>query len=284
MDEQSKSQYGQTSQENQQMPQNVQALQENQQMPQYGQPQYSQPQYSQPGQSWQQPGQPQNVQSPQWNDQMPQYGQPQYGQLGQLWQQPGQPQNIQSPQWSQQMPQYGQPQYSQLGQPWQQPYDTPMGYMGYENRQDTRTDVKKGSTHIPNILNIVGIIMALVSVFLPYAHIGSDVRTVSGVFGITVLSFIIVPIVILADVICAFIDKAVCYIVDLIISIAVGGALILEFVLALIDLKKMDPWEEIGLSFGSWFSVAAALLLLASVPVWWIISRKKKNADASEQN
>lgn len=159
-----------------------------------------------------------------------------------------------------------------------------MGYMGYENRQDIRTDVKKGSTHIPNILNIVGIIMALVSVFLPYAHIGSDVRTISGVFGITVLSLIIVPIFILADVICAFIDKAVCYIVDLIISIAVGGALILEFVLALIDLRKMDPWEEIGLSFGSWFSVVAALLLLASVPVWWVISRKKKKSDASEQN
>ncbi len=258
MDEQSKSQYGQTLQENQQMPQNVQALQGNQQMPQYGQPQYSQPE-----QMWQQPYQQQNSQVPQWSQQVPQYGQPQH---------------------SQPVLQYGQPQYSQPGQPWQQTYDKTMGYMGYENRQDTHADVKKGHTHIPNILNIVGMIMALVSVFLPYAHIGSDVRTISGVFGITVLSLIIAPIVILADVICAFIDKAVCYIVDLIISIAVGGALILEFVLALIDLKKMDPWEEIGLSFGSWFSVAAALLLLASVPVWWIISRKKKNADASEQN
>ena len=255
MDEQSKSQYGQTLQENQQMPQNVQALQGNQQMPQYGQPQYSQPE-----QMWQQPYQQQNSQVPQWSQQVPQYGQPQH---------------------SQPVLQYSQPQYSQ---PWQQTYDKPMGYMGYENRQDTHTDVKRGHTHIPNILNIVGMIMALVSVFLPYAHIGSDVRTISGVFGITVLSLIIAPIVILADVICAFIDKAVCYIVDLIISIAVGGALILEFVLALIDLRKMDPWEEIGLSFGSWFSVATALLLLASVPVWWIISRKKKNADASEQN
>ncbi len=239
-------------------------------MPQNGQPQYSQPmqnqQYDRPVQN-------------QYAQQNQQYGQPE-----QMWQQPYQQQNSQASQWSQPVPQYGQPQNSQPGQPWQQPYDNPMGYMGYENRQDTRADVKKGSTHIPNILNIVGIIMALVSVFLPYAHIGSDVRTISGVFGITVLSFIIVPIVILADVICAFIDKAVCYIVDLIISIAVGGALILEFVLALIDLKKMDPWDEIGLSFGSWFSMAAALLLLASVPVWWIISRKKKNTDASEQN
>ncbi len=254
-----------------------------QQTPQYGQPmqnqyaqqnqQYDRPvqnQYAQQNQQYGQPMQNQYVQ------QIPQYSQPE-----QMWQQPYQQQNSQASQWSQPVPQYGQP---QNGQPGQQPYDNPMGYMGYENRQDTRADVKKGSTHIPNILNIVGIIMALVSVFLPYAHIGSDVRTISGVFGITVLSFIIVPIVILADVICAFIDKAVCYIVDLIISIAVGGALILEFVLALIDLKKMDPWEEIGLSFGSWFSVAAALLLLASVPVWWIISRKKKNADASEQN
>ena len=237
MDEQSKSQYGQTSQGNQQMPQ------------------YGQPQYNQPEQTWQQPYQQQNSQVTQWSQQVPQHSQPAL--------------------------QYSQPQYSQ---PWQQTYDKPMGYMGYENRQDTHADVKKGHTHIPNILNIVGMIMALVSVFLPYAHIGSDVRTISGVFGITVLSLLIAPIVILADVICAFIDKAVCYIVDLIISIAVGGALILEFVLALIDLRKMDPWEEIGLSFGSWFSVATALLLLASVPVWWIISRKKKNADVSEQN
>ena len=231
------------------------------------------PQY---GQSVQQPYQPQS-----------QYGQPA--------QQPYQPQSqysqgaqpMQTP--YQQMPQYGQPTQqpyqpqSQYGQPVQPtPYNNPMGYMGYENRQNIPDDVKKGSTHVPNMLNLIGIIMAVVSVFIPYAYMGTDARSIVGVFGINVLSMLVVAVVIIADVICAFINKAGCYIADLVISIVVGGILIFEFVLSLIDLGKLDAVANARLGVGAWISVAAALFMLISVPIWWTISRKKDKAEKQD--
>ena len=248
-----------------------------QQTPQYGQPAQQpyqpQAQYSRGAQSMQSPYQ-----------RMPQYGQPA--------QQPYQPQAqysqgaqpMQPP--YQQMQQYGQPTQqpyqpqSQYGQPVQPtPYNNPMGYMGYENRQNIPGDVKKGSTHVPNVLNLIGIIMAVVSVFIPYAYMGTDARSIVGVFGINVLSMLVVAVVIIADVICAFINKAGCYIADLVISIAVGGILIFEFVLSLIDLGKLDAAANARLGVGAWISVAAALFMLISVPIWWTISRKKDKAE-----
>ena len=232
---------------------------------------------------------------------MPQYGQPvqqpyqPQSQYGQPAQQPYQPQSqysqgaqpMQTP--YQQMPQYGQPAQqpyqpqSQYGQPVQPtPYNNPMGYMGYENRQNIPDDVKKGSTHVPNMLNLIGIIMAVVSVFIPYAYMGTDARSIVGVFGINVLSMLVVAVVIIADVICAFINKAGCYIADLVISIVVGGILIFEFVLSLIDLGKLDAVANARLGVGAWISVAAALFMLISVPIWWTISRKKDKAEKQD--
>ena len=248
-----------------------------QQMPQYGQPvqQPYQPQ-SQYGQPAQQPYQPQSqysqgaqpMQTP--YQQMPQYAQPT--------QQPYQPQS----QYGQPTQQPYQPQ-SQYGQPVQPtPYNNPMGYMGYENRQNIPDDVKKGSTHVPNMLNLIGIIMAVVSVFIPYAYMGTDARSIVGVFGINVLSMLVVAVVIIADVICAFINKAGCYIADLVISIVVGGILIFEFVLSLIDLGKLDAAANARLGVGAWISVAAALFMLISVPIWWTISRKKDKAEKQD--
>ena len=255
-----------------------------QQMPQYGQPaQQSYQSQSQYGQPAQQPYQPQL-----------QYGQPA--------QQPYQPQAQYSQEAQpaqtpyQQMPQYGQPAQqpyqpqSQYGQPMQQygqpvqpsPYNNPMGYMGYENRQNISDDVKKGSTHVPNVLNLVGIIMAVVSVFLPYAYMGTDARSIVGVFGINVLTMLVVAVVIIADVICAFIDKTGCYVADLVISIAVGGLLIFEFVLSLIDLGKLDAAANARLGVGAWISVVAALFMLISVPIWWTISRKKDKSEKQD--
>lgn len=218
---------------------------------------------------------------------MPQYGQPvqqpyqPQSQYGQPAQQPYQPQSqysqgaqpMQTP--YQQMPQYGQP-----VQP--TPYNNPMGYMGYENRHNIPGDVKKGSTHVPNVLNLIGIIMAVVSVFIPYAYMGTDARSIVGVFGINVLSMLVVAVVIIADVICAFINKAGCYIADLVISIVVGGILIFEFVLSLIDLGKLDAAANARLGVGAWISVAAALFMLISVPIWWTISRKKDKAEKQD--
>ena len=234
-----------------------------QHMPQYGQsaqqPYQPQSQYSQVAQPMQTPYQ-----------QMPQYGQPT--------QQPYQPQS----QYGQPTQQPYQPQ-SQYGQPVQPtPYNTPMGYMGYENRQNIPDDVKKGSTHVPNMLNLIGIIMAVVSVFIPYAYMGTDARSIVGVFGINVLSMLVVAVVIIADVICAFINKAGCYIADLVISIVVGGILIFEFVLSLIDLGKLDAAANARLGVGAWISVAAALFMLISVPIWWTISRKKDRAEKQD--
>ena len=248
-----------------------------QHMPQYGQPvQHPYQPQSQYGQPVQQPYQPQSqysqgaqpMQTP--YQQMPQYGQPT--------QHPYQPQS-----------QYGQPvqhpyqPQSQYGHPVQPtPYNNPMGYMGYENRQNIPDDVKKGSTHVPNMLNLIGIIMAVVSVFIPYAYMGTDARSIVGVFGINVLSMLVVAVVIIADVICAFINKAGCYIADLVISIVVGGILIFEFVLSLIDLGKLDAAANARLGVGAWISVAAALFMLISVPIWWTISRKKDKAEKQD--
>ena len=258
---------------------------------QYGQPvqQPYQPQ-SQYGQPAQQPYQPQAQYSRGAQPMQPPYQQMQ--QYGQPAQQPYQPQAqysrgaqpMQPP--YQQMQQYGQPtqqpyqpqsQYGQQVQP--TPYSNPMGYMGYENRQNIPGDVKKGSTHVPNVLNLIGIIMAVVSVFIPYAYMGTDARSIVGVFGINVLSMLVVAVVIIADVICAFINKAGCYIADLVISIVVGGILIFEFVLSLIDLGKLDAAANARLGVGAWISVAAALFMLISVPIWWTISRKKDKAE-----
>ena len=243
--------------ENSQVAQPAQSLYQH--MPQYGQPVQQMPQYGQPAQ---QPYQPQSqysqgaqpMQTP--YQQMPQYGQPT--------QQPYQPQS-----------QYGQP-----VQP--TPYNNPMGYMGYENRQNIPDDVKKGSTHVPNMLNLIGIIMAVVSVFIPYAYMRTDARSIVGVFGINVLSMLVAAVVIIADVICAFINKAGCYIADLVISIVVGGILIFEFVLSLIDLGKLDAAANARLGVGAWISVAAALFMLISVPIWWTISRKKDKAEKQD--
>ena len=248
-----------------------------QHMPQYGQPvQHPYQPQSQYGQPVQQPYQPQSqysqgaqpMQTP--YQHMPQYGQPT--------QQPYQPQS----QYGQPTQQPYQPQ-SQYGQPVQPtPYNNPMGYMGYENRQNIPDDVKKGSTHVPNMLNLIGIIMAVVSVFIPYAYMGTDARSIVGVFGINVLSMLVVAVVIIADVICAFINKAGCYIADLVISIVVGGILIFEFVLSLIDLGKLDAAANARLGVGAWISVAAALFMLISVPIWWTISRKKDKAEKQD--
>ena len=228
-----------------------------QQMQADGQEYQQRPQYSQLGQ-------PQNYGS---SGQQP-YQQPRYGA-------PGQPQNYYGPAGQQS---YQQPPYGQPGQQ-STPYDSPMGYVGYEYRQNVPADVKKGSTHIPNLLNIVGMIMALITVFLPYAHMDSDVRTISGVFGIDVISVIIVAVLLVADIISAFMNKTVAYIIDLVISVIIGGALIFEFVLSLIDLGRLDKTVNAGLGFGAWFSVVTAILLLVSVPVWWAVSRKKAKSE-----
>ena len=265
------------------------------QVPQYSQPGMQQtqavqaPQYSQPGM---QPGQNQQYVQPGVQQtqagQAPQYSQPgmqqtQAGQAGQAPQyvQPGmqQTQAVQAPQYSQpgtqQPPQYSQwaaqqvsPQYSQ---------QNTAGYYNMDNDADSSENGVKKVRYIPNIINIVGIVMALATLFIPYAHVGSDVRSIYSVFGIVVLPVIIGAVLVCGDVVCACINKTVCHIISMVISVIFGGLYIFEFILSVIDLKKIDASLNAGFNIGAWISLVTAIIMIASVPVWWLlVARKRK--------
>ncbi len=256
------------------------------QSPQYVQPGMQQgqaPQYSQPGM---QPGQNQQYVQP--GVQQTQAGQaPQYSQPGmqpgqnQQYVQPGmqQTQAVQAPQYSQpgtqQPPQYSQwaaqqvsPQYSQ---------QNTAGYYNMDNDADSSENGVKKVRYIPNIINIVGIVMALATLFIPYAHVGSDVRSIYSVFGIVVLPVIIGAVLVCGDVVCACINKTVCHIISMVISVIFGGLYIFEFILSVIDLKKIDASLNAGFNIGAWISLVTAVIMIASVPMWWLlVARKRK--------
>jgi hypothetical protein len=254
-------------------------------------PQYSQP-GMQPGQNQQyvQPGmqQAQAVQAPQYSQPGMQPGQnqqyvqsgmqqaqavqaPQYSQPGM---QPGQNQQYvqpgmqQPPQYSQWAAQQVSPQYSQ---------QNTAGYYDMDNDADSSENGVKKVRYIPNIINIVGIVMALATLFIPYAHVGSDVRSIYSVFGIVVLPVIIGAVLVCGDVVCACINKTVCHIISMVISVIFGGLYIFEFILSVIDLKKIDASLNAGFNIGAWISLVTAVIMIASVPMWWLlVARKRK--------
>ena len=283
------SQYSQLGMQQGQSPQYVQPGMQQTQAPQYSQLGMQQtqavqaPQYSQPGM---QPGQNQQYVQP--GVQQTQAGQaPQYSQPGmqsvqnQQYVQPGmqQTQAVQAPQYSQpgtqQPPQYSQwaaqqvsPQYSQ---------QNTAGYYDMDNDADSSENGVKKVRYIPNIINIVGIVMALATLFIPYAHVGSDVRSIYSVFGIVVLPVIIGAVLVCGDVVCACINKTVCHIISMVISVIFGGLYIFEFILSVIDLKKIDASLNAGFNIGAWISLVTAVIMIASVPVWWLlVARKRK--------
>ena len=286
------SQYSQPGMQQGQSPQYVQPGMQQGQAPQYSQPGMQQtqavqaPQYSQPGM---QPGQNQQYVQP--GVQQTQAGQaPQYSQPGmqpgqnQQYVQPGMQQTqavqaVQAPQYSQpgtqQPPQYSQwaaqqvsPQYSQ---------QNTAGYYDMDNDADSSENGVKKVRYIPNIINIVGIVMALATLFIPYAHVGSDVRSIYSVFGIVVLPVIIGAVLVCGDVVCACINKTVCHIISMVISVIIGGLYIFEFILSVIDLKKIDASLNAGFNIGAWISLVTAVIMIASVPMWWLlVARKRK--------
>ncbi len=286
------SQYSQLGMQQGQSPQYVQPGMQQTQAPQYSQPGMQQtqavqaPQYSQPGM---QPGQNQQYVQP--GVQQTQAGQaPQYSQPGmqpgqnQQYVQPGMQQTqavqaVQAPQYSQpgtqQPPQYSQwaahqmsPQYSQ---------QNTAGYYNMDNDADSSENGVKKVRYIPNIINIVGIVMALATLFIPYAHVGSDVRSIYSVFGIVVLPVIIGAVLVCGDVVCACINKTVCHIISMVISVIFGGLYIFEFILSVIDLKKIDASLNAGFNIGAWISLVTAVIMIASVPMWWLlVARKRK--------
>ena len=253
---------------------------------QYSQPGMQQgqaPQYSQPGmqpgqnQQYVQPGmQPgQNQQYVQPGVQQTQAGQaPQYSQPGMQQTQAGQapqysqPGMQQPPQYSQWAAQQVSPQYSQ---------QNTAGYYDMDNDADSSENGVKKVRYIPNIINIVGIVMALATLFIPYAHVGSDVRSIYSVFGIVVLPVIIGAVLVCGDVVCACINKTVCHIISMVISVIFGGLYIFEFILSVIDLKKIDASLNAGFNIGAWISLVTAVIMIASVPMWWLlVARKRK--------
>ena len=246
--------------------QNQQYVQPGVQQTQAGQaPQYSQP-GMQPGQNRQyvQPG----VQQTQ-AGQAPQYSQPgmQQTQAGQA-PQYSQPGMQQPPQYSQWAAQQVSPQYSQ---------QNTAGYYDMDNDADSSENGVKKVRYIPNIINIVGIVMALATLFIPYAHVGSDVRSIYSVFGIVVLPVIIGAVLVCGDVVCACINKTVCHIISMVISVIFGGLYIFEFILSVIDLKKIDASLNAGFNIGAWISLVTAVIMIASVPMWWLlVARKRK--------
>ena len=272
--------------------QNQQYVQPGAQQTQAGQaPQYSQPgmqpvqnrQYVQPGVQQTQAGQaPQYSQPGMQQGQSPQYVQPgmqqtqavqapQYSQPGM---QPGQNQQYvqpgvqQPPQYSQWAAQQVSPQYSQ---------QNTAGYYDMDNDADSSENGVKKVRYIPNIINIVGIVMALATLFIPYAHVGSDVRSIYSVFGIVVLPVIIGAVLVCGDVVCACINKTVCHIISMVISVIFGGLYIFEFILSVIDLKKIDASLNAGFNIGAWISLVTAIIMIASVPMWWLlVARKRK--------
>ena len=243
--------------------QNQQYAQSGMQQGQAGQaPQYSQP-GMQPGQNQQyvQPG----VQQTQ-AGQAPQYSQP--GMQPEQNRQYVQPGMQQPPQYSQWAAQQVSPQYSQ---------QNTAGYYDMDNDADSSENGVKKVRYIPNIINIVGIVMALATLFIPYAHVGSDVRSIYSVFGIVVLPVIIGAVLVCGDVVCACINKTVCHIISMVISVIFGGLYIFEFILSVIDLKKIDASLNAGFNIGAWISLVTAVIMIASVPVWWLlVARKRK--------
>ena len=220
------------------------------------------PQYSQPGMQQTQAGQA---------GQAPQYSQPgmqfvqkqQYAQSGMQ-----QTQAVQPPQYSQWAAQQVSPQYSQ---------QNTAGYYDMDNDADSSENGVKKVRYIPNIINIVGIVMALATLFIPYAHVGSDVRSIYSVFGIVVLPVIIGAVLVCGDVVCACINKTVCHIISMVISVIFGGLYIFEFILSVIDLKKIDASLNAGFNIGAWISLVTAVIMIASVPMWWLlVARKRK--------
>ena len=254
-----------------------QSLQYSQPGMQQGQaPQYSQPgmqpvqnrQYVQPGVQQTQAGQaPQYSQPGMQQTQAGQAGQaPQYVQPGVQQTQAGQA--VQAPQYSQWAAQQVSPQYSQ---------QNTAGYYDMDNDADSSENGVKKVRYIPNIINIVGIVMALATLFIPYAHVGSDVRSIYSVFGIVVLPVIIGAVLVCGDVVCACINKTVCHIISMVISVIFGGLYIFEFILSVIDLKKIDASLNAGFNIGAWISLVTAVIMIASVPMWWLlVARKRK--------
>lgn len=152
---------------------------------------------------------------------------------------------------------------------------------GYSGQAANMADVKKDK-YMPNIINIIAMLLAVIVAFLPYGFIAGRVNTIYSVFGIGSALFIMGILVAVTDIACAFVSKLFTDIVCLIESLFIGGLYITEFLLAVRDLKVMGGSITDGayarLLWGSWASLVVAVLLILSVPLWLVIKKKKNNS------
>lgn len=185
--------------------------------------------------------------------------------------------NRQMAEYNRQMAEYNQ--NEQMPQVAGQPDVNPqMGMAGYaygnRNMQTQAKPVKK--KYVPNILTLFGVIMAVVSIFLPYAKQGNTTNSIWNVFGKgnTTDLLILIGGIIIAVIafICSFFKNTACKVINLICSLGIAGVLIFEFILTIMD--KQD-YTNAALAYGSIVSVAAAGILVIAVPIWSLIFRKK---------
>lgn len=153
-----------------------------------------------------------------------------------------------------------------------------MGMAGYAygngNMQTQAQPIKK--KYVPNILTILGVMMAVAAVFLPYAKQGNTTRSIWDVFGNGSTTDLLLVAggmgIALIAFICCFFRNTACKVINLICSLCVAGALIFEFVLTMLD--KQD-YANAALGYGSIISIVAAGILMIAVPIWSLIFRKK---------
>ncbi|MGN0395157.1 MAG: hypothetical protein ACI4EF_07330 [Coprococcus sp.] len=183
-----------------------------------------------------------------------------------------------------QMPPVGQPginnQMTPAGQPGINRQTPQMGAAPYTMQQpQTKPEKKKG---LPNIITMIGAVIAVASAFLPYAKQGNTTNSLWSVFGGELTAFNIVILsgcflLVLGALVCSFFNNVPCNIVNFVCSVILAGVLIFEFVLAVIDKGRYD---NASLSIGATMSVIAAAIMIVAVPIWSIINKHNNSKNA----
>lgn len=206
-------------------------------------------------------------------------------QIGQPVEMPGMPQPVEGSGMPQMaggsgMPQMaggsGMPQMAGYYKAESKPVPSGMAGYSYANSDVQRRVAASNKKGIPNFITMLGVILAIVATFLPYAMQGDTSRSLWSVFGkgnIYDLLMVIglMALALIAFVLCFF-NNTACKVINFICSCGVASALIFEFVLTIIDKKDL---ANASLAYGSIMSVVAAGLLIIAVPIWSIIFRKK---------
>lgn len=153
------------------------------------------------------------------------------------------------------------------GQSQQSPQST------YGQRADDAAMHSAGRLLKPNFINMAAVFLTILTVYLPYAGTTGTTMSIGNAYSDYGVAILLGILLLLADFVCLMFNQTACYIVTLVISAAYGIFFIVEFILTLIDMKRLDASVGACLKFGAWFSLVAAVLLIVSVPIWWVRNR-----------